>query len=264
MKTAIAYSLAKLLGMTTKPPPPPESGFLTLDGEQIAFTLIRSHRRKHTIAFKMERNASLRIMAPFSATLRSVTKILQKRAPWIARERADRKISMPENDFTNGAIFPYLGYACTLRITQGDKAPRSCRLSPHLLHVHVPDENLSPDNLRQEVRLELLLWIKKRARIKLKKRLDLWATKMDVTYKKLMITGPERRWGSCSVDNIIRLNWRLMMAPLPILDYVAAHELSHIRHKNHSPRFWSFLAEAMPDSKARRKALRHLESRLMP
>jgi predicted metal-dependent hydrolase len=79
----------------------------------------------------------------------------------------------------------------------------------------------------------------------------------------LIVTDPERRWGSCSADNIIRLNWRLMLAPLPIIDYVAVHELAHVRHKNHAPRFWALVEKTLPEWRARRKILRTLEHSLM-
>jgi predicted metal-dependent hydrolase len=240
-----------------------ESGFIILNEERIAYSVFRSKKRKRTIAFKIERDASLRILAPFRASVGSIEEILKKRASWIARERAARKTGDAKKEFTNGSLFPYLGYPCMLRVTQGKEALGSCILSPHVLHVHVPDEELSPETLRQEVRLEILLWIKKRARAKLRKRLDLWAKRLGVSYKKLVIVNPEQRWGSCSADNIIRLNWRLMTVSLPILDYVAAHELCHIRHKNHSPRFWGFLAQAIPDYKMRRKILRRIERNLV-
>ncbi|MGB9152687.1 MAG: SprT family zinc-dependent metalloprotease [Alphaproteobacteria bacterium] len=252
-------SFLNLIGRNTKP----ETGILALGSESIAFSVTRSRKRKRTIVFKMESDFSLRVLAPVSPSLRSLTRILQNRAPWIARELANRKKSLPLPRYIDGAVFSYLGHTYTLRVTQGVHAPQSCLLSPRVLHVHVPDENLSTENLQQEVRLEIMLWVKKRARIKLKKRLDLWALRMGVTYKKLIVTDPERRWGSCSVDNIIRLNWRLMLAPLPIIDYVVAHELAHVRHKNHSPRFWGFLAETMPDVQSRRKILRSIERGLM-
>jgi hypothetical protein len=237
----------------------PETGYIAFGDRQVAFSVTRSRRRRRTIAFKMESDLSLRVLAPFSVRLGALTKILQDRAPWIVRELANRKTVAPQNDFADGASFSYLGHAYTLRVTQGDHAPQCCFLSPRFLRVHVPDAALSPENLRREVRLEILLWMKKRARVKLKKRLDLWAEKMGVDYKKLIVTDPARRWGSCSADNIIRLNWRLMMAPLPVIDYVVAHELAHVRHKDHSPRFWAFLAQAMPDAQARRKILRRIE-----
>jgi predicted metal-dependent hydrolase len=241
----------------------PSDGFIILNGEWVHFSVFRSKRRKRTIAFKIERDGNVRVLAPCLATLGGIEKTLEKRASWIMRERAMRKKQGGREEFTDGAVFSYLGYPCVLSVTQGGKAPSSCLLRSRRLRVHVPEEKLSPENLQHEVRLEILLWIKKRARTKLKKRLDFWAERLGVRYKKLVVTNPEQRWGSCSVDNIVRLNWRLMMAPLQILDYVVAHELCHIRHKNHSPRFWGFLAEAMPDYQMRRRALRHVERNLV-
>jgi predicted metal-dependent hydrolase len=243
--------------------PNPETGVFNLGGAEIAFSIFRSKKRKRTIAFKVERDAGLHILAPCSASLGGILKILQKSGPKIARECEARKKDHPEKEFTDGSVIPYLGHSCALRVTHGGMAMPSCHLSPHVFHVHVPEEKLSQESLRQEVRLEILLWIKKRARVKFKRRLDLWAERLGVRYKKLIVTDPEHRWGSCSVDNIIRLNWRLMLSPLPILDYVVAHELCHVRHKNHSQRFWGFLSQAMPDYKTRRKYLRAIERRLM-
>jgi predicted metal-dependent hydrolase len=240
----------------------PESGFILLDGERVGFSVVRSKRRRKTVAFKVERDGTVLVLAPIKARLSSIEKILQKRATWIVDELQARRENI-ENDatdeFTDGAVFRYLGHRCTVRVTQGGDALQSCRLLPRVFHVHVPDDKLSRENLRQEVKLEMMLWVKKRARVKFKKRLDFWADRLGVRYKKLIVTNPERRWGSCSVDNIIRLNWRLMMTPLPILDYVVAHELCHVRHKNHSPRFWGLLGEKMTDYRARRKVLRSVE-----
>lgn len=241
----------------------PEKGIVTLNGAQIAFSITRSKKRKRTIAYKIERDATLHIIAPMSVRLGTIEKILHQRATWIVQQTHARKQINPENDFTDGAVFPYLGHKCIIRVTRGKQAAQSCHLTPHLLHVHVPDESLLREDLRKEVRLEIMLWLKKRARAKFKKRLDFWAPRMGVRYTKLMVADAERRWGSCSADNIIRLNWRLMLSPLPVLDYVVAHELAHVRHKNHSARFWAFVGRAMPDYQARRKYLRGLESELM-
>jgi predicted metal-dependent hydrolase len=244
--------------------PERESSQLAIGDDIIEFSVFRSRKRKRTIAFKMERDSHLRVLAPASASLGSLTKILRQRASWIIQQLAERKDIAPQNDFTDGTGFSYLGHRYILRVTQGgtNAALQSCRLSPRFIHIYVPDENLSPENLRQEVRLEIILWLKKRARVKLKKRCDLWAARMGVDYKKLMVTNPHGRWGSCSSDNVIRLNWRLMLVPLAIVDYVVVHELAHIPHKNHGPRFWAFVGRFMPDYLARRKYLRKIEHTL--
>ena len=202
------------------------------------------------------------MLAPLSASLRSLQRIFEKRSSWIKKERALQASNNLRPGFTDGSFFPYLGCRCVLFVSQGMERPRSCALGIKRFHVHVPDTSMSAEGLRDEVRLELLLWIKKRARIKLKKRLDFWAQRLRVDYKRFVLSNPKRRWGSCSCDNVIRLNWRLMLAPLPVVDYVVAHELCHVRHKNHSVRFWSALAEGMPDYKDRRKQLRRIEKAL--
>jgi predicted metal-dependent hydrolase len=232
-------------------------------GRGVTFSITRTRKRKRTIAFKIDGDATLRVLAPYSASLSSVKKILQKRASWISREMDVHQKLVPQKVFVNGAPFSYLGQDYTLRLTQGTYAPSSLLVSPRRIDIHVPDDTLGEDSLKQEVRLELMLWLKKRARVKFKKRLDLWAKRLGIAYKKVIVSGPERRWGSCSADNVIRLNWRLMMAPLRVIDYVIAHELTHVRHKDHSPRFWGFLAQKMPDYEERRKVLRDLERQIM-
>jgi predicted metal-dependent hydrolase len=245
--------------------PQPDAGFITVNGEPVPFAVVRSKKRKRTIAFRMEQDASLRVLAPASASIGFVTRFLESRAPWVAQRLAERRAVGERATFADGSRFMYLGHACTLRVTQGlscGDAP-FCKLLPWRIHVHVPSDKLAGNTLRDEVRLELTLWLRKRARRLLKRRLDLWAARMDLDYKKLIVTDPAQRWGSCSADNIIRLNWRLMLAPLAILDYVVAHELCHVRHKNHSARFWSHLARFMPDSMGRRRALRRIERELV-
>lgn len=232
-------------------------------GQRIPYTVLRSPRRKRTIAFKMNRDGSVHVLAPFSASLGAIESLLQKRASWILRQASKQKPEEREQEYTNGGTFSYLGHSCVLSVSQGAEKSADCRLSRRAVHVHVRDAFLSPEGLKKEVELEIKLWLKKRARVQFKKRLDVWAKRLGVSYKRLGITDPKRRWGSCSADNIIRLNWRLMMLPLPILDYVVAHELAHVRHKNHSVRFWRCLAQAMPDCQARRKVLRRLEKELL-
>lgn len=236
-----------------------ETGYIALSDGEVAYTVIRNPRRKRTIAFTIDDDLGLRILAPAKARLWVIKSILRQRSGWIADRIAERRkfprTSRPQG-FAGGETISYLGHAYLLSVTQDDKIPHGCRIRPRRFEVNIPIRELSEKELRQEVRLEIQLWMKKRAKAKLQKRTDTWAEKLGVTYRKLVISNPERRWGSCNVQNVIRLNWRLVMAPLPLIDYVAAHELCHVIHKNHSPRFWQFLATAMPDYKARRKRLR--------
>lgn len=239
-----------------------DGGSIIVDGRQIPFTVTRSRKRRRTVAFKMQADGTLVVMAPHAASTRALQKLAQQNAAWVARKLTERAKGPPRCAFTDGAVLPYLGHACVLRVTMGEEQPSSCALSRRRWRVHVRDAALSDEARAAETRLELQLWLKKRARSLLKKRLDLWAARMGLPYRRFVLAGAEHRWGSCSADNVIRLNWRLMLSPMPLLDYVVVHELAHVRHKDHSPRFWGLVAAFIPDWRARRKRLRTYETNL--
>ncbi len=245
---------------------PPESGTVKLGDANVDFTIVRSKRRKRTIAFQIEAPAALRITAPTRTSYASIMKALAQHNAWLAsRLRAFQKVqpSVLPRRYTDGGIIRYLGHDYHLHIICDASKTQGCTIRPRRMTVTVADETLSEKALAEEVKLEIKLWLKKRAKKVLKKRLDLWAKTLGLHYQSLSITGPERRWGSCSARNDIRLNWRLIMAPLSLIDYVAVHELCHIAQKNHGPRFWHLVAEAIPDYLARRKKLRTIGSGLV-
>lgn len=90
-----------------------------------------------------------------------------------------------------------------------------------------------------------------------------YAARMGVTYNKITIRDQKTRWGSCSGKGNLNFNWRLVLAPVPVLDYVVVHELAHRREMNHSSRFWDVVGEIMPDYQIHRRWLRDHGSSLM-
>ena len=136
--------------------------------------------------------------------------------------------------------------------------PLGCRLEANALLVNLA-ATLTAKTLREETRLELLLWYKGQARRDFRERLAVWAERLNVRHGRVIVSSPRRRWGSCSFRNDIRLNWRLMLMPPALIDYVVAHELCHVRHKHHGKSFWAELATVMPDWKTRRQGLRQWE-----
>lgn len=96
---------------------------------------------------------------------------------------------------------------------------------------------------------------KKLAKIKFKNLLDIWAQTMELTYSSVRISSAKSRWGSCSGKNSISLNWRLVLMPESLLEYVVIHELAHVKHKNHSIQFWEFVAKYLPEYKSIKKQL---------
>ncbi len=242
----------------------PETGTFFAGEQDIPYRVVRSKKRRRTVGLSIDSGATLRISVPFRASARDIQSILQSRATWIAKHVGEvkKRQARPERQFTDGATVLYLGYPCRLRITRDETTPQGIRLKPRRMDVNIHGDWLSEASLQQEVKLEIMLWLKSRAKTKLQRRTDLWSEKLGLRYQKLIVSNPKKRWGSCSADDVIRLNWKLIMAPLPLLDYVVAHELCHVPHKNHGVRFWRRLATVMPDYQARRDRLRKMTHHL--
>lgn len=88
------------------------------------------------------------------------------------------------------------------------------------------------------------------------KRAAYYAALLGVSYDRIRIAGQKTRWGSCSSNKTLSFNWKLMLAPPKVLDYVVVHEICHLREMNHSPRFWALVESLMPDYKQQRKWLK--------
>jgi len=98
-------------------------------------------------------------------------------------------------------------------------------------------------------------WLKAQARLELNERAVVYAHAMDVRPSRITVRDTTTRWGSCSPSRALSFSWRLVMAPTYVLDYVAAHEVAHLRHMNHGPRFWALLAAHVPHMEAAKKWL---------
>ena len=243
----------------TLPAPPrapdaPPLRRIQLGPHALEFELRRSSRR--SIGFMID-DGGLRVTAPRRITLAEIDNAIRAKQRWILtklHERGERRAlrqDKPPVQWVDGALLPYLGADITLRL---HSAPRSsCAFDPALrvLTVGVVD-GLSEWQLKERVRL----WFCEEARRLFTERLDLYAEKLSVRYASMALSSAGTRWGSCTVGGNIRLNWRLIHFSLPLIDYVVAHELAHLREMNHSPRFWATVETVYPDYDGARMALR--------
>jgi predicted metal-dependent hydrolase len=99
-------------------------------------------------------------------------------------------------------------------------------------------------------------WLQRQARRVFEERCQHYAERLGVRVKRLALSSAATRWGSASADGSIRLNWRLVHFALPVIDYVVAHELAHLREMNHSPAFWSVVRSVIPEYERSRSTLR--------
>lgn len=182
----------------------------------------------------------IRVTAPTKASLPEAVSFARERSDWIAGQMSEDLAAKP---FMEDGSVPYLGVSRRI-IRQG--GPRSA-IKTGMVNG---EDVIFVGGDAEHVNRRVTDWLKKQAREELTKRADFYCEKLGERRSGIKIRDTRTRWGSCSSDKTLSFSWRLVMAPPPIIDYVAAHECAHLRYMNHSPAFWRLLASMGVDSRA--------------
>ena len=207
--------------------------------------LIRSKRR--TIALIIEHDGSFTVRAPMRAPTAAIETFIQQKANWITRTRAKIKSARPilEKQYADGEKFLFLGSSFDLKLV-GFQKPLLRFENGFTLH-HAAQAKGEQVFTR---------WYKERALEIISERVRQYSQKYNFTPKQVKISSAKTRWGSCSPNGTLNFTWRLVMAPLEVIDYVAAHELAHLRVKDHSSKFWKLVESIYPEYKKQKNWLR--------
>ena len=208
--------------------------------------VIRSNRK--TVSLQINENAELVVRVPNQISTEKILQIVEQNSNWIARNRRAMLFKISESQpkkFIEGEEFLYLGKSFKLKISR--------KLNGQL---HIEDDHFILGANVLDRRKAFLEWYKNAAFLKLSERTAIIARNSELKYSAIKITSAQKRWGSCSRDGGINYTWRLVMAPIPIIDYVVLHELAHTVARNHSSRFWNIVKKNMPDYPIRQKWLR--------
>jgi predicted metal-dependent hydrolase len=213
--------------------------------------IIRSKRR--TIALEVSRDARLIVRAPYRTPLHFIEKVVLKKRFWIKEKQEfvrDRCKKVIPKEFISGEGFLYLGNMYKLEFIDNPNAPIVFNNGFQISRKYF--------DTAKEI---LIAWYKEQACKKITERVNWHSSLSGLKYNKIKITDAQRRWGSCSAKGNLNFSWRLIMAPLRVIDYVVVHELAHIEEKNHSKDFWSKVKIMMSDYEQHRdwlKENRHL------
>jgi len=206
----------------------------------------RSDRARRVRVRVDPRDGAVEVVLPRRAPLREAERAVEQLGGWIARRRAEVARSQARVAARGGTV-PYLGATLTLVGEEG--RTRAVRWGDELL---VPNAEIGSAVMREA----LEKWYRKQARIEITPRLDAAAAAVGRTYSKLSIRDQKTRWGSCSSTGAMSFNWRLLLAPDVVLEYVVRHEAAHLAVMDHSPRFWALMAALMPGYETPRRWLR--------
>ena len=202
--------------------------------------LLRRRANARRLTLRMTREGAV-MTIPRGAAISEARQFAAKQEAWLRRTMS----AIPDNVVVGpGAVIPFMGEP--MEIVAGDG--RGCRIIDFSIAV-----GGRPEAAGARVRA----WLKEEARNRLLTACDSYAAQVGRSFGRVSLRDTKSRWGSCTTDGNLMFSWRLIMAPAEVLDYVAAHEVAHLREMNHSARFWAIVTDICPDWKSHRDWLRH-------
>ena len=228
-----------------------------INGQTIIYTLKRSFKARR-VRLEVRQQTGLTVIVPRSYPIGQLAGFLKSKERWISRNLARfnqlELLSAPK-ELRNGDTIAYLGQDLEL-VKQENHHGESVVLDGNKLV-------LSPDLFNNGL-LELALeqWYRSEAAKLITEKTTKLSSQMGIDYKRILIRGQKTRWGSCSRKKNLSFNWKLIMAPEPVVEYVVIHELLHLKEMNHSKRFWELVARYCPGWREHKKWLKQHESDL--
>jgi predicted metal-dependent hydrolase len=225
----------------------------TLNDREVTYTLKRCKRR--SIGLRID-HRGLQINVPVQTTLPYVETILQEKADWITNklDQWKNKKSLALS-WSHDAIYPLLGEPWRIVLKSSGEiamAHQSAHDATKTAFAQQSILQLTPCQIEKFV----MSWYNRQAAACFQQRIAIYAQALKVPAPPFRLSRAQTRWGSCNSRGIIRLNWRLIQMPLHLVDYVVAHELSHLIEMNHSAAFWKLVGSVYPDYPIARKALK--------
>lgn len=227
-------------------------------GRTINYEIVYSKKRRKA-AIVVCPDLTVEFRAPNGLSREAIREIVQKKAGWIWEKlewfEANRLPSQ-EKRYTDGEKYLYLGKEYSLKILPAEYIKKpfvSFRGSEITVFIPVSvSEDLKPALVKKAI------WnfYSDCAGLEVDRFLKAYSEKLKIDPPAFKVKHQKRRWGSCSADNVLRINFQLIMAPSEQLEYVVVHELCHVKEKNHSARFWNLVGELMPEYEVHRKSLK--------
>lgn len=232
---------------------------ILLGDKEIPYILKKSSRK--TVGITISQNGEIVISSPHRVSEAAIQDVLKKKSAWIL-QKLEKFESMNQKSayiFAQGGYLLFKGSEYKLNFVSSPNAAKP--------KVAVEGKSLSLyyrdiDNV-EKMKDELKLWYVEQFKAAISERIPFFSKKLGVNPCKITIREQKTRWGSCSSKGNINLNWRLIMAPDQVLDYVVIHELCHLKQMNHSAAFWSLVAGSFPSYQLCRKWLKENGSRMI-
>jgi hypothetical protein len=222
-----------------------EPALIVIDGRDVEVKFKRHSRARRLIVRLDRKGEAVTVTVPPRASRKEALAFVDKSRTWIAGRLQNQPQAVA---FAPGAQIMLRGVTWVI-IHEPDRRGL-IRIAPDAACIIVPGD-------AAHLKRRLTDWLKREAKRDLLAASDRHARAMGVTFRKLSVRDQASRWGSCSADGGLSYSWRLILAPSHVLDYVAVHEVAHLKHMNHGMRFWRLVLAHCPQAGEARNWLRH-------
>jgi len=209
--------------------------------------IVRTSNRKKTLMLRVKNNQA-EILCPYYTSTYYLRKLIEKKKNWIRRNIENNSRNLSEIDQISQGYIKYRGQKLSL-IFEKAKAGYVL-LDNNILKVFHSEESF------EKKRRIVILWLKSESHKFLNYRLLFLSKKININFNSLKIRSYRARWGSCNEKGDISLNWKLIMLPESVIDYVLIHELVHVLRHDHSKLFWNLVEKKCPNYKEEKKWLK--------
>lgn len=209
----------------------------------IEYEVQRGSRKNVTIT--VSPNQTVIVKIPKEMPEDEIESVVAKKAYWITQQQflmKDIQVVEYQKDYVNGECFLYLGrrYMLELRLEEQIKTPY-VKLYRGKLIVTTNSRN------SEIIRPALIRWYKERAQEIIERRISYYERVFEQKRGRIIIKEQKKRWASCGKNGDLMINWKIVMAPTSVIDYVIVHELCHLVHRNHSKDYWNEVGRVLPD-----------------
>jgi predicted metal-dependent hydrolase len=238
---------------TTIAPAPVRQRAIDLGDTKITYRH-RISPRARRLRFEVRPGNGLEVTTPPGVSVARIEAVMREKTRWITTmlvRYAQPPRSVVASPLVTGVMLPFSGGHLRL-VLETSRTGRRTNAVMNEGELRLTTATNAPENVRPV----LEAWYRRQGRRVFAERVAYWNTHYEFAFGRIAIRDQKSRWGSCSRQGNLNFNWRLLLAPTSVLDYIVIHELAHLKEGNHSPRFWALVAERCPDYRAQRDWLR--------
>ena len=219
----------------------------------ITFNLI--YRKRKTMSIEVETTGEVTVIAPVGTSTDDIVEKVKSRAGWIVSKQYESKFindTKIKREAVSGESYMYLGrnYSLDIRVDENiDNISVKLFQGKFVVNTYIKDEDF--------IKKAMENWYREKTLAKVKERVSYYSSYFNDKVTTIKVKEQKKRWASCTSKNELLFNWRCVMAPVFVLDYIVVHEMCHMEYKNHSKDFWNRVYAVMPDYEVRKSWLKN-------